>query len=65
MGEKKFLDRPSARALMRGVRITIALIISGILTQITGDERWVALAPILEAILKYIRDVWKIDLKVV
>ena len=39
----------------RGGRITTATIIAGVIVQLTGDPKWLALVPVIAALGKFIR----------
>lgn len=55
------LNSPLARAILRGVRVLVALALAGGIAYVSKKPELLYLAPILSALAKYIRDVWKID----
>lgn len=48
-------------ALLRGVRVLVATGLPVLISAIAGqpDVRWAALAPVISAIAKYLRDTYK------
>jgi len=52
------------RALWRFVRVAMAVIIAGIIAQYGNHPYYLALAPFITAIFKYLRDKYGLDLKI-
>jgi len=50
--------------LKRLCRATLSIIISGIVVKCTGDEKFIALAPALQAVSKYLRDKFNLTLPI-
>ena len=50
------MDEKLIKALKRWCRAGLAIIISGILIHATKDPKWIILAPIIQALAKYLRD---------
>lgn len=52
-------------AIWRFTRVSVALLVSYWFTQITNDPKFLALAPVLVALSKWLREQYKVDLKVI
>ena len=46
-------------SVKRTARITIDMLIAGIIVAITGDEKWIAIAPVIAGIGKFLRSMFK------
>jgi len=54
------MSKPLKGALVRFVRVFIAVVISGAVVQVTNNPQWVVLAPVLSALGKWLRAKYKI-----
>lgn len=52
------------RACMRILRIAVALVITGALVYVSEDPKYIALAPFVCGIAKYVREQFNIDVKI-
>jgi len=60
--EDKKMDWPKIwRVVKRLFRTASAVGIAAFLANLTDDERWLALAPVLNSLFKYLRETWKVD----
>lgn len=58
------LDNAMKAGLNRFVRVAVAMVVSGCIAVITKEQKFILLVPFLNAIAKYIRDEYKIDVKI-
>ena len=52
------------RSLGRGLRVLVALLLAGLAAQYGDNELYLALAPLLNALAKYAREEFGVDLKI-
>jgi len=50
--------------IWRAVRVGVAIFIAGIIAKYSGDSIYIALAPVINGLFKWLRDEYAIDLYV-
>jgi len=59
------MKSPLTRALLRLVRVAVSIFIAGLIATYSGETWWLALAPVISAFFKYLRDTIGLDLYIV